>query len=65
MQITVDGGTSYSVIPNSIRPFMTFITPRDYLFPIPDSEVKKAPNLKQNPGWEMTESSEEEETPAE
>jgi hypothetical protein len=65
MQITVDGGTSYSVIPNSIRPIMTFITPRDYLFPIPDSEVKKAPNLKQNPGWEMTESSEEEETPAE
>lgn len=68
MQITVDGGTSYSVIPNSIRPIMTFITPKDYLFPIPDAEVKKAPNLKQNPGWEMSETSEEEgteETPAE
>jgi hypothetical protein len=65
MQITVDGGTSYSVIPNSIRPIMTFITPKDYLFPIPDSEVKKAPNLKQNPGWELTAGGEEEETPAE
>lgn len=63
MQITVDGGTSYSVIPNSIRPIMTFNTPKDYLFPIPDADVKKAPNLKQNSGWELSAGGDEEETP--
>jgi hypothetical protein len=31
----------------------TFISPKNYLFPIPNSEVKRAPNLGQNPGWEV------------
>ena len=31
-----------------------FNIPKNYLFPIPDSDVKMAPNLKQNPGWEIT-----------
>ena len=30
-----------------------FLSPMNYYFPIPDSEVKKAPNLGQNPGWEL------------
>lgn len=64
MNITKAGGVTYSVIPHSKVPVMTFIVPRDYLFPIPDADFKKAPNLKQNPGWELS-ASEEEETPAE
>lgn len=31
-----------------------FNIPKNYLFPIPDSDVKMAPNLKQNPGWEIS-----------
>ncbi|WP_321332420.1 RagB/SusD family nutrient uptake outer membrane protein [uncultured Bacteroides sp.] len=31
-----------------------FNNPKNYYFPIPSSEVKRAPNLKQNPGWETT-----------
>jgi hypothetical protein len=31
----------------------TFNTPKNYVFPIPANEVKRAPNLKQNPGWEI------------
>ncbi len=28
-----------------------FVAPRDYLWPIPQSEIIKNPNLVQNPGW--------------
>lgn len=31
----------------------TFISPKNYLFPIPNNDVKRAPNLGQNPGWEV------------
>jgi hypothetical protein len=31
-----------------------FNNPKNYYFPIPSSEVKRAPNLGQNPGWEIT-----------
>lgn len=31
----------------------TFNTPKNYLFPIPNNDVKRAPNLGQNPGWEV------------
>lgn len=30
-----------------------FNVPKNYLFPIPNNDVKKAPNLGQNPGWEV------------
>jgi hypothetical protein len=30
-----------------------FNHPKNYYFPVPDSEVKRAPNLGQNPGWEV------------
>lgn len=30
-----------------------FNNPKNYLFPIPDADVKMAPDLKQNPGWEI------------
>ena len=29
-----------------------FISPKSYYFPLPANEVKRAPNLGQNPGWE-------------
>lgn len=32
-----------------------FVTPKSYYFPIPANEVKRAPALGQNPGWETTE----------
>lgn len=32
-----------------------FNSPKNYYFPIPASEVKRAPNLGQNPGWELAE----------
>lgn len=31
-----------------------FNTPKNYLFPIPNNDVKRAPNLGQNPGWEIS-----------
>ncbi|WP_349863235.1 RagB/SusD family nutrient uptake outer membrane protein [Bacteroides cellulosilyticus] len=30
-----------------------FNSPKNYYFPIPDAEIKRLPNLGQNPGWEM------------
>lgn len=30
-----------------------FNSPKNYYFPIPNDEVKRAPNLRQNPGWEV------------
>jgi SusD family. len=30
-----------------------FNNPKNYYFPIPNNEVKRAPNLGQNPGWEV------------
>lgn len=32
-----------------------FNNPKNYYFPIPANEVKRAPNLGQNPGWELSE----------
>lgn len=43
----------------------TFISPKNYLFPIPNSEVKRAPNLGQNPGWEIAGTEQEENGAAE
>ena len=35
---------------NNLR---VFNSPKNYYFPIPNDEVKRAPNLGQNPGWEI------------
>nr|WP_233545631.1 RagB/SusD family nutrient uptake outer membrane protein [Parabacteroides sp. AM08-6] len=32
--------------------FRVFQTPRHYLFPIMDDELKRSPSLEQNPGWD-------------
>lgn len=39
---------------NSLR---IFNTPKNYRFPLPADEVKRAPKLKQNPGWDVGSSS--------
>lgn len=42
------GGTSGNLMPH---PSGAFQDPRDYLYPIPTSELVLNKNLKQNPGW--------------
>lgn len=50
---------TYTIVPNSKHATYAFQSPRDYLFPIPDTESKSAPGLGQNPGWELTTSEQE------
>ncbi|HRN16149.1 MAG TPA: RagB/SusD family nutrient uptake outer membrane protein, partial [Xylanibacter oryzae] len=53
VQVTPDASTVYTYKNDNTHPTRTFNSPKNYLFPIPDSEFKKAPNLKQNAGWEL------------
>ncbi|WP_320168153.1 RagB/SusD family nutrient uptake outer membrane protein [Mangrovibacterium marinum] len=46
--------------PADVHPTRSFTSPKNYLFPLPDDEVKRAPKLKQNPGWELAASSDDE-----
>ena len=34
-------------------PTRAFTSPKNYLFPLPDADVKRAPLLGQNPGWQL------------
>jgi len=34
-------------------PTRAFTSPKNYLFPLPEADVKRAPKLGQNPGWEL------------
>jgi hypothetical protein len=43
----------YTYMPAQKHPTRTFNSPKNYFFPLPNDEVKRAPNLKQNPGWEL------------
>jgi len=54
VRVTPDAGTVYNIVPAQKHPTRAFNIPKNYYFPIPDAEVKKAPNLKQNPGWELS-----------
>jgi hypothetical protein len=53
--VTVTNPTSpaYTYVPAQKHPTRTFNSPKNYFFPLPNDEVKRAPNLKQNPGWEL------------
>ncbi|MGQ1945992.1 RagB/SusD family nutrient uptake outer membrane protein [Geofilum sp. OHC36d9] len=57
--VTNPGDPVYEYGPADSHPVRSFTTPKNYLFPLPDDEVKRAPNLGQNPGWELTVSAEE------
>jgi hypothetical protein len=56
--VTPDASTVYTYGGAQKHPTRAFNSPKNYYFPLPDAEVKKAPNLKQNPGWELTETTE-------
>lgn len=49
--ITPEAGTVYNYGAAERTTRRTFVSPRDYYFPIPDDELKKLPNLGQNEGW--------------
>ncbi len=57
--VTPGASSVYSYEADGTHPSRAFNSPKNYRFPIPDSEVKKAPLLKQNPGWELTTSAAE------
>ena len=59
--VTNADNPSYSYDPAQMHQTRAFNSPKNYFFPLPDDEVKRAPNLKQNPGWELS-STESEET---
>ena len=61
VQVAENG--SFSYVSAQKHPTRAFNSPKNYYFPIPDAEVKKAPNLKQNTGWELSETKPEETTP--
>ncbi|GAO29071.1 outer membrane protein [Geofilum rubicundum JCM 15548] len=48
----------YEYAPAEMHPRRSFSSPKNYLFPLPDDEVKRAPALGQNPGWELSSSEE-------
>lgn len=54
VRITPGAATVFNYGPAQLHPTRTLLVPKSYYFPIPDSEVKKAPNLGQNPGWELS-----------
>lgn len=54
VQINPDAGTMFTYVPADAHPTRAFVSPKNYRFPIPDAEVKRLPELKQNPGWELS-----------
>lgn len=52
--VTPDASIVYTYGPAQMHNTRAFNIPKNYYFPIPDAEVKKAPNLKQNQGWELS-----------
>lgn len=52
--VTDADNPSYSYGPAQKRPELVFNSPKNYYLPLPDSEVKRAPKLKQNQGWELS-----------
>jgi hypothetical protein len=55
VHVTPGSSTVYNYVHESNHPTRAFNIPKNYLFPIPDSETKMLSNLKQNTGWEMSE----------
>jgi hypothetical protein len=51
--VTNPDNPKYEYVAAQKHPTRTFISPKNYFFPLPNDEVKRAPNLKQNPGWEL------------
>ena len=49
--VTNANNPSYDYGAAQMHASRAFNAPKNYYFPLPDDEVKRAPNLKQNPGW--------------
>ena len=62
VQVTPEASTVYNYVSEPNHPTRAFNIPKNYLFPIPDSETKMLSNLKQNAGWEMSDNAEAEST---
>lgn len=58
VRVTNPSNPNYDYTPAEMHPNRSFNSPKNYLFPLPDDEVKRAPLLKQNPGWELSSSEE-------
>lgn len=54
VRVTNAASPVYEYVSAEMHPSRAFNSPKNYRFPLPDDEVKRAPNLKQNPGWELT-----------
>ncbi|MDR1738246.1 MAG: RagB/SusD family nutrient uptake outer membrane protein [Candidatus Symbiothrix sp.] len=53
VNVTEPSNPQYDFVPAQQHPQRAFNSPKNYFFPLPDDEVKRAPKLKQNPGWEL------------
>ena len=51
--VTPGQSTMFNYGPAEMHQSRAFNSPKNYYFPIPDAEIKRLPNLGQNPGWEM------------
>lgn len=68
VSVTPAQSTVFNYGPAEMHTSRAFNSPKNYYFPIPDAEIKRLPNLKQNSGWELGSTSgsgNESETPAE
>jgi hypothetical protein len=54
VRVTPNRAQVYNYGPAQLHPSRMIPTPKSYYFPVPDAETKKAPNLGQNTGWELT-----------
>ena len=52
--VTNPANPAYVYGPAEKRQELVFNSPKNYYLPLPDTEVKRAPNLKQNTGWELS-----------
>lgn len=52
VQVT-NPGPVFTIKRADTYPTRAFNSPKNYLFPLLDAEVKRAPKLGQNPGWEL------------
>ena len=56
VRVTNAANPVFEIVPAELHPTRSFTSPKNYRFPLPDDEVKRAPKLKQNPGWELADS---------
>ncbi len=54
VRVTPEAATVFNYVPAEVHTTRAFNSPKNYYFPIPDAEIKRLPNLKQNPGWELS-----------